>query len=63
MGLIWDFFFERYGFNMQSIFQANRMQILRILNLYERLHPKRITSYPKIEQFGMFSKTGIMTNA
>ena len=30
---------------------------------YERLHPKRITSYPKIGQFEMFSKTSIMTNA
>ena len=29
----------------------------------ERLYPKRITSYPKIGQFRMCSKTSIMTNA
>ena len=40
------------------------LQIIKLAKcIYERLHPKRITSYPKIGHFGMFSKTSIMTNA
>ena len=34
----------------------------KIISSQERLHPKRITSYPKIGQFRMCSKTSIMTN-
>ena len=65
--------FKSFDFLDKSFSPLNNVSTMKIvflrgwpvfftLRAYERLHPKRITSYPKIGPFKMCSKNSIVTN-